>query len=228
MPAISVIIPALNEAGQIAAVISCARRAPEIEVIVADGGSTDDTIKAASEAGAQVVVEAGGRGAQLNVGAARAGAPVLLFLHADTMLPEGYATLVSQTLADERVALGAFSLAIAGASPGQQIVARLANWRSRWLGLPYGDQALFLRAEVFRQLGGFRAWPILEDLDLVRRARKLGRIAIVPKPVTTSSRRWRQLGTLRTTLINQMMLAGYALGFSPQSLALFYRRLRGR
>jgi rSAM/selenodomain-associated transferase 2 len=214
---IGVVVPALNEAALIGAALARLRGVP---VTVADGGSSDATRELAAAAGARVVVATGGRGAQQNAGAAALGdVDALLFLHADTILPNGWRAEVERILAGG-AALGAFRLAI----PGHPLIAAGANARSRLLALPYGDQALFIGRPVFDTLGGFRPLPIMEDYDLVRRARRLGRIGLARTAVTTSNRRWRRRGVVRTTLVNQAVLAGWALGIAPDRLAAFYRR----
>ncbi|MGB7406173.1 MAG: TIGR04283 family arsenosugar biosynthesis glycosyltransferase [Pacificimonas sp.] len=216
---ISVIIPSLNEAQRIGA---CVRALGDVEVIVADGGSSDDTVARAEAAGAAVVVERGGRGAQQNAGAATARGNHLLFLHADTLLPDGWVDLVVGALGRLDVALGAFSLGIEGARFGERLIASGANVRSRLFSLPYGDQALFLRRETFDKLGGFRPLPIMEDYDLVCRAQRVGTVETMPQKATTSNRRWRQTGLVRSVAINQLILAGYVFGFSTKRLARFY------
>jgi rSAM/selenodomain-associated transferase 2 len=214
---IGVVVPALNEAAVIATALA---RLCGVPVTVADGGSDDGTRERAEAAGARVVVETGGRGAQQNAGAATlADVDALLFLHADTILPGGWQAEVERILAGG-AALGAFRLAI----PGHPLIAAGANARSRLLALPYGDQALFLRRSTFDALGGFRPLPIMEDFDLVRRARRLGPVRLARMAVTTSNRRWRRRGAVRATLVNQLMLAGWALGVAPDRLAAFYRR----
>lgn len=218
---ISVIIPALNEAAVIAGSI---RSAQADDVILADGGSRDGTVQIAKTLGARIIVQPGGRGAQQNAGAAAARHDVLLFLHADTRLPSTWQEQVKRGLADPGVAIGAFSLGIEGAGRGERFVAAGANVRSRRLGLPYGDQALFMRRSTFEKLGGFRPLPIMEDYDLVRRARSFGRILTLDAAVSTSARRWRQAGWVRAIFINQLMLAGWHLGVAPERLARFYRK----
>jgi uncharacterized protein len=122
-----------------------------------------------------------------------------------------------------QVALGAFSFQIAGNAPGQRILEWTVNWRSRRRRLPYGDQALFLRRATFEEEGGFAALPIMEDYEFVRRLRRRGRIITVAARAVTSGRRWRQLGFLRATLRNQVVIAGYHLGVRPDKLAEYYR-----
>lgn len=221
---LAVVIPTLNEAPNIAAALAAVLAAPGVEAIVVDGGSRDGTPELAAKAGARVLTAAGGRAARQNAGATAATADLLLFLHADTRLPAGWADAVRQALADPTVVLGAFSLAIDGATPAERLVAAGANWRSRTWGVPYGDQALFLRRTTFERLGGFAPLPIMEDWDLARRAGALGRIRVLDLAAVTSPRRWRTLGVARTLWRNQLMLLGWRLGLAPDRLAAFYRR----
>ncbi len=222
-PTISVVIPALNEARQLPAVLDTIHAANSTEVIVVDGGSADGTAEAAEAKGARVVNANPGRSHQLNCGAAVATGPLLLFLHADTRLPEGFDYAIRQTLAQPGVVAGAFRLAIDGPGRGLRWVEWGVNLRSCLLQMPYGDQGIFLKAEVFHSLGGFPDLPMMEDFELVRRLRKMGRVALAPSTVVTSDRRWRTLGIWRTTLANQIMIVGYVLGINPQKLARWYR-----
>ncbi|MBI4859848.1 MAG: TIGR04283 family arsenosugar biosynthesis glycosyltransferase [Candidatus Riflebacteria bacterium] len=176
----------------------------------------------------RVLVAPPGRAGQMNVGAAVASGPVLLFLHADTRLPERFEEPVRATLDRAGVVAGAFRLAIENARGPLRFIQWAANFRSRWLGMPYGDQAVFAKAEVFRAVGGFPDLPILEDLEMIRRFRRFGRIAVVAATVTTSSRRWASRGALRGSWINQMVLAGYFAGVSPDRLLRWYGRMGGR
>lgn len=225
---ISVIIPTLNEAAELPTLLATLSPSSTLEVIVADGGSQDDTRAIAQQYGATVVQSAPGRAHQMNTGARAAIGKTLLFLHADTRLPDNFASLVEQTLAQPGVALGAFDLSIDGTLPGLRWVERGVRWRSRWLRLPYGDQALFLRTDTFWQLGGFPEVPILEDLKLVRKARKSGKVALAPAAVSTSARRWEALGVWQTTLINQGVLIAAMLGVPLEKITQFYRRSRSK
>lgn len=220
---ISVVIPTLNESPTIESLVRALHCDQDLEVIVADGGSCDDTIELAERAGACVVSSSAGRGRQMNAGAAVARGEILLFVHADVQLPPNFANLVRQELADGAVA-GAFALQLDASSWGLRLVQWGANLRTRLLQLPYGDQGIFLAAEQFFRMGGFRNWPLMEDFDFCRRLAKLGRIACAPAAVTASARRWQQRGVLRTTLINQGCVAGYFLGVPPERLARWYRR----
>lgn len=223
---ISIIIPTINEAESLGPTLAGVVGQPGVEVIVADGGSHDQTVSLASAAGARVMDAAAGRGSQQNAGARAAQGSILLFLHADTRLPEGFAAQVREALSLPGVVAGAFRFAINGGGWRFRLLELCTNWRAAWLGLPYGDQALFLPASLFQTMGGFREIALLEDVDLVLRLRKIGRITLLACPAHTSARRWKRLGFVRTTLINQLILLGFFCGFSPKRLALWYGKIR--
>ena len=222
---ISIIIPALNEAGVIEKAIASTVPSFNTEVIVVDGGSRDNTVSLAQNRGAKVIASPAGRAHQMNLGAEAATGDILLFLHADTCLPAGFDALVRAALQTEhpRAIAGAFALRIDGASPQLRWVEWGVWWRSRFLQMPYGDQALFLRSDTFDKMGGFPVLPIMEDFELVRRLRQLGKIAIVSAPVVTSARRWVERGVFVTTLINQIVILGYFLGINGERLRKVYR-----
>ena len=225
---ISVIIPVLNEAERIEAAINSARAttAP-VEIIVADGGSSDDTIARAEALGARVVTSAPGRARQMNFASAKARGDILLFLHADTLLPGDYATHVRAVL-DHGAVLGAFRFSVDESTPALRRMSWWANWRSNWLRCPYGDQALFVRKDTFRELGGYRDLPILEDFDLVRRAAKRGRVRTATGAAITSARRWQRLGVWYAVLRNQLVIAMWYAGIAPDRIARFYRGIETR
>ena len=225
---LSIVIPTLNEAADIGRLVERLLRAEAVECLVADGGSRDDTCSIAAQKGAMVLDVPGGRAAQQNVGAAKAKGRLLLFLHADTLPPDGYAGRIRQTLSRPAIVAGAFRFKADGAGPGMRWVERLTNLRSRVLQCPYGDQGLFLEARVFREMGGFAPMPILEDFDLVRRLRRRGAVVTLPYPAVTSARRWQRLGVLETTLINQIMILGFLCGVPVQTLQRLYRRRGSR
>jgi hypothetical protein len=195
-----------------------------VEVIVVDGGSSDGTPAMAQACGARVLVGRPPRSLQMNAGAALAGGAILIFLHADTRLPERFEEQVRQTLARPRVIAGAFRLKIDGNQKGLRTIERVADWRSRFLQMPYGDQALFLRRDTFWELGAFPPIPIMEDFEFIRRLKRQGRIASAPGYVRTSPRRWLQVGVAKTWLINQAIIAAYFMGAPPERLVTWYQR----
>jgi rSAM/selenodomain-associated transferase 2/rSAM/selenodomain-associated transferase 1 len=224
---ISVIIPALNEAGNIAETLLSIGHGKNIQVIVADGGSQDNTVSIAKSLGAKVINVLPPRSNQMNEGAAEATGDVLLFLHADTRLPKNFYRLILRSLAQPGIAAGAFELCIASPTPALRLIERLANWRSRYLGTPYGDQGIFMLSRVFHGVGGFSDFPIMEDFELIRRLQKKGKIITLSAPVLTSSRRWQNFGILKTTLINQLVIITYYMGIPPDTIARLYRRKQG-
>ncbi|HHP7244888.1 MAG TPA: TIGR04283 family arsenosugar biosynthesis glycosyltransferase [Elainellaceae cyanobacterium] len=220
---VSVIMPVLNEEHTISHSVVGALAEPNIEVIVVDGGSRDRTIEVAQVAGAIVMFAPAGRASQMNVGAQTAQGDILLFLHADTRLPDGFAAHIRQILAKPGVVAGAFQLRIDGTAPGLSLIEWGVKWRSRLFQLPYGDQAIFLESSTFQRVGGFPDLPIMEDFELIRRLRSLGTIAIAPSAVITSGRRWDKLGVLKTTVINQLIIVAYLLGMPIDRIARWYR-----
>jgi rSAM/selenodomain-associated transferase 2 len=222
MDYISVIIPTLNEELMIKETFK--RLGKAIEIIVVDGGSNDKTREIAKTLGAKVIISAKkGRALQMNLGGKIAKGDILLFLHADTLLPPDYQELIINTLSESNVIAGAFQLKIEGQEKSLRLVEKLVNWRSRFFSLPYGDQGIFLKASVFEDLSGFPELPIMEDFELIQRLKKRGKIAIVSSAVVTSGRRWRKLGVWKTTIINQLVILGYYLKIPPKLLKHFYR-----
>jgi hypothetical protein len=224
---ISVVIPALNEAENIAETLLSIGHEKNIQVIVADGGSQDNTVSIAESLGAKVINVLPPRSKQMNRGAAEATGDVLLFLHADTRLPKNFDWLVLGSLAQPGIAAGAFELRIDAPTPALRLIERMANWRSRCLRTPYGDQGIFMLSRVFHEAGGFPDFSIMEDFELIRRLRKKGEIITLSAPVLTSSRRWQNLGILKTTLINQLVIIAYYMGIPPDTIARLYRRKKG-
>jgi rSAM/selenodomain-associated transferase 2 len=217
---LSIIIPVLNEAQYLANTL--ATLPPEVETIVVDGGSQDDTIAVAKAAQAIALSGSCGRALQMNKGAAISTGDYLLFLHADTQLPENFAQIIPTILGQPNVVAGAFELKIDANLPGIQFVEWGTNLRSRCLQLPYGDQGIFLKRTTFEAVGGFPEQPIMEDFEFIQRLKQQGKIAIAPEKVITAGRRWQKLGILRTTWINQKIILAYWLGVSPAQLRQWY------
>jgi hypothetical protein len=226
-PAISVVIPALNEAREIGATLAALALGRNVETIVVDGGSTDGTAQLAAAAGARVLESARGKARQMNAGAAAASGELLVFLHADTRLPPGWDEHVRNMLADPDVALGAFRLGVGGPGIGLRLVEAWADWRTVARRLPYGDQCLCVRASAFRAVGGYPEMPLMEDYEFVRRVRRRGRVVLAPARDLASARRWLRVGVVRTSLLNQAIVAAYRLGVSPERLERWYRGRRG-
>lgn len=227
---ISVIIPTLNEELTLEKSLISVGNSKEVEIIVSDGGSDDATLAIAERLVHKTLSSPAGRGAQMNQGAAAASGDILLFLHADTILPVGWDDFLRTALSDKKIAGGAFSFSLSsshsGCSPSFSFISLMVNLRSRLLKLPYGDQAIFIRRELFEKLGGFREIPIMEDVELVKGMRRLGRLKILNLPVITSSRRWEKEGWIKTTVRNLLLLFLYRLGVSPERLYRFYRAVR--
>ncbi len=225
--AISVIIPTLNEADHIAGTITNIGHGNNTQIIVADGGSSDDTVSIATSLGANIIESSPPRSRQLNQGADAASNDILLFLHADTRLPEDFVKSVLRTLKQPGIVAGAFELRIDSPHPALRFIEYVANRRSRYLKMPYGDQAIFILSEMFHHVGGFPEMPIMEDFELIRRLQKKGGVVTVAEPVVTSPRRWLNHGILKTTLVNQLIVISYFLGISTDTIARLYRRSRG-
>ncbi len=230
---ISVIIPALDESAVIGDAIDRVREGEPWEIIVVDGLSDDATAAVAESHGARVVMSEPGRGRQMNAGAAMATGDILLFLHADTALPAGFTDHVARAMTAPapapapgprvKIVAGAFGLKIDAPQGSFRLIEAAVDRRSRWLGMPYGDQAIFLRAETFRAVGGYPEADAMEDFEMIRRLRKLGRIAIVPESVSTSARRWLSGGIWRTTLMNQVCVWAWLAGVSGGTIASWRR-----
>jgi rSAM/selenodomain-associated transferase 2 len=222
-----VIIPVLNEQANINAAIENVRQraaGQSHEIIVVDGDPDGTTVSAIANSSVHKIVFSPGRGRQMNEGASRAQGQVLLFLHADTKLPEGAFERIREVMTDGRYVAGAFDLAIDSQRPILRYIAARARMRSRINRIPYGDQAIFIRKDYFYQLGGYSDIPIMEDVDLMLRIRRNKRmIHILKERVLTSARRWETDGAFYTTLRNQILVTLFFLGVSPQKLARFYR-----
>lgn len=220
-PYLSVVIPALNEAADIETAIQSAR-CDDCEIIVVDGGSKDRTAACAQAAGARVILSPMGRALQQNRGARKANGKILLFLHADSRLPDNYCMHLFETLMDSQTVAGAFQFKTDFSNWGMRLIENAAHIRSAWFQMPYGDQGIFLRKDLFDRIGGFTPVPIAEDLFLVRQLARMGRIGLTPVPVVTSGRRWRTIGVWRATLVNYLIAGGCLIRVPARYLAPLY------
>lgn len=221
---LSVIVPVLNEAAGVAACLGGlqALRAAGHELIVVDGGSRDATVSQATPLADAVIPSPRGRARQMNAGSRRARGEVLLFLHADTWLAPDAGRVILDGLAWHRKGWGRFDVRLSGGHPCLRVVERLMNWRSRLTGIATGDQAIFVRKDWFEAIGGFADIPLMEDIDLSRRLKRLGAPLCLKESVLTSSRRWERRGILRTVLLMWRLRLEYYLGADPARLARCY------
>lgn len=225
-PRLSIVIPTLDAAANLPQTLDALAPGRGLiqEILVVDGGSRDDTLRVAEAAGATVLTAARGRGSQLAAGGAAAGGGWLLFLHADTVLAPDWAVSVQDFMAEgegnERRA-AVFRLALDDDDPRARRIERLANWRTRMLGLPYGDQGLLVAARFYRELGGFRPLSLMEDVDLARRIGR-GRLVVLPAVALTSAARYRRGGWWLRPLRNLSILGLYFLGVPPDRLHRLY------
>jgi len=223
---ISVVVPTLNEAPSLAQTLTVARRHGIGDIVVADGGSRDATRDVAARLADTVIVAERGRAAQMNAGAAAARGDVLLFLHADTRLPGDFADAVARALAAPDAVAGFFSVVLDAAGWRYRLIGRLISLRSRLTRIATGDQAIFVRRDVFEALGGYAPLPLMEDIELMGRLKRRGRVVALPQAVTTSARRWQRHGVWRTVLLMWTLRLAYYAGISPVTLARWYRDAR--
>lgn len=229
-PTLSVIIPTLNEQEQLASTLASLIDQPGVEVIVADGGSSDQTVAIARQAGVDRVVRTARpcRSLQLNTGAQAAVGQILLFLHADTRIPRSACNAIQQVMRDATIAGGALKLRIASDKRRVRWIAWVVNLRARWLGLPYGDQGIFVRRSAFESMSGFADVPIMEDYILVRQLSAQGKKVLLDEYALTSGRRWENAGVVRTTLMNWLAVLLYHAGVKPERIRQVYDRWLGR
>lgn len=225
-PEFSIIIPVYNEEAVINDAVDRlyeGQQGESFELLVVDGNG-GGTLRALQRAGVRGLLSAKGRACQMNRGAAEARGQILLFLHADTTLPPGALALIKAALQDDKVKAGAFNLRIDSAHTLLKIISFVSSLRSRLTREPYGDQAIFIRADYFSELGGYKELPLMEDVDLMHRIKQdRQRLNIITQPVSTSARRWESEGILYCTLRNWTLITLYKLGISPETLCHFYK-----
>ena len=229
MRRLSIVMPVLDEAAIITAALAALAplRARGAEVIVVDGGSSDGTVALARPLADRVITGPHNRGEAMNAGAALAVGDIFLFLHADTALPDGADHVIVRALLRrgfER-AWGRFDLRIAGRHPLLALVARMINWRSQLTGVATGDQAIFVTRKAFWSVGGFPDLPLMEDIALSRKLKRLCRPSCVAAPAVTSGRRWDHHGLWHTVVLMWRLRLAYYLGAEPAGLALAYGRI---
>jgi rSAM/selenodomain-associated transferase 2 len=220
---LSVIIPCLNEEKRLLDCIRSAQRLNPFEVIVVDGGSRDRTVELAEREGARVIKTSRGRGIQLQEGASASKGEILLFLHADSVIKE---EIDLKAYIRDGFIGGFFRLRFDDPSLSFRLIEFFANMRSRLFKLPYGDQAIFVKKEVFQKIGGFRPYPFLEDIDLVLRLRKMGKLISLDIPVVVSPRRLKRgfpFSPILLSIRNVIIVLLYILGISPFKLIKLYR-----
>ena len=224
---LSIIVPCLNEAEGIAGTLSALAplRSRGAEVIVVDGGSSDGTVERAAPHADSVFSARRGRASQMNAGAARARGEILLFLHADTHLPESADALIVEGLQRLRRGWGRFDVAISGSHPLLRVVAWLMNARSRLTGIATGDQAIFVTRSLFTAAGGYPDIALMEDIALCKRLKRFGPPLCVRHRLTASGRRWEKHGVVRTILLMWRLRLAYWLGADPRKLAVRYDKI---
>lgn len=223
LPQLSVVIPALDAAAQLPACLASLEEAKPGEVILVDGGSADGTVPLAESRGVHIIACPRGRGLQLRTGGEAASGEWLLFLHADTHLAAGWAQEAADFMAEpgNRARAAVFRFALDDPVDQARRIERLANWRARRLGLPYGDQGLLLSGDFYRALGGFKPLPLMEDVELVRRIGRR-RLAFLDSQAATSAERYRRGGWWGRPARNVCLLGAYFLGLPPRLLARLY------
>ncbi|MFW2353918.1 TIGR04283 family arsenosugar biosynthesis glycosyltransferase [Hydrogenophaga sp.] len=222
---LSIIVPMLNEATGLPRLLNrlSVLKSQGCEVLIVDGGSDDGCAELAARTGLQVLTSPKGRARQMNHGAAHATGNVLLFLHADTVLPEGAIITIRRAMQSSGAVWGRFDVVIDGPHPMLRVVAQLMNLRSRWTGIATGDQAMFVTREAFNAAGGFPDQPLMEDIELSRRLLERSRPACIGNTVLTSGRRWESRGIWRTILLMWRLRWAYWRGAPADQLAQLYK-----
>jgi len=221
-----VVIPLLNEAIALPQLLQDLRQCDADEVVLVDGGSSDETQQVLQESGLRWLNSKCGRGAQMNAGARVCESEIILFLHADTSISSGDIDILRELAAKPSHMGGRFDVRLSGAHPALRVVEWLINLRSRLSRISTGDQAMFVRRDVFEAMGGFADIALMEDIEFSRRLKRLGKIACLHQKVCTSSRRWERHGIFRTMLLMWRLRLFYWLGVPAERLARIYREAR--
>jgi rSAM/selenodomain-associated transferase 2 len=223
---VSIIVPTLNEAQGLRDTLTQIQQLCPHELVVSDGGSDDNTLKIAKKFTEHVVSGPAGRALQMNAGAQIATGDIFIFLHADSRIePASYEKMLHSLKSSEKIG-GAFSLCIDSDKWSLRLITRLANLRSKFFGMAYGDQAFFVKNSTFQQMNGFAEFPICEDIDFFKRLRKLGPVILLKEKSLTSPRRWIKEGIWFTTLRNILITILFELGFPPRILTKWYQVIR--
>ena len=225
MPTLSIIVPALNEAAELAATLASLRAccADKTQLIVVDGGSVDDTVGIARRFADRVVCADRGRASQMNAGAAAATGEVLWFVHADTAAPAMAGDAVLDAAGDQGAAWGHCGVRLDGESALLRVVQRMMNWRARFTGVATGDQGIWVRRSIFEAVGGYPPMRLMEDVALSKRLRRLRRPVCLPLYLRTSARRWQARGVARTVVLMWWLRLAFWLGVRAEVLARWYR-----
>jgi len=226
VPRISIVIPVLNEEEQIGGFLTRLQpyRSQNIEIILVDGGSDDGTVELAAQSADVILESIRGRAHQMNRGAERASGDILVFLHADTRLPERFREILAGDFWESDSSWGRFDVKLSGHHYLFRIIEFFINWRSRLTGIATGDQAIFMKRAAFTRLGGFLPVPFMEDIALSKELKRISRPYCVRNPVTTSSRKWEQEGIIRTVLLMWRLRLAYFFGADPARLIQLYYR----
>ncbi len=220
---LSIVIPVLSDTEPLGRLLTTIRADPQVDIVVVNGGAPDDRLTAiCHRPDVRLLTSAPGRGCQMNVGASAAAGRWIVFLHADTRLPPQWSNEIRRASADPDVVGGSFRFRLDSDAWQARLIERAVARRVRWLDLAYGDQALFVRRDVFEAMGGYREWPLMEDIEFVRRLRRAGKLYHSPQPVLTSARRWEHDGWWRRSAKNVMLQALFFAGMAPERLANWY------
>lgn len=223
---IAVIVPLLNEAGELPRLLNRLQACGADELVIVDGGSTDGSRQQLEASGLRWLTSSPGRAVQMNNGARICTSDILLFLHADTEISPDHIEIMRGLACKPEIAGGRFDVRLSGRHMALRVIERFINLRSRLTRISTGDQAMFVRREIFERMGGFAVIPLMEDIEFSRRLKRQGSVACLRRRVLTSSRRWEQHGILRTILLMWTIRLLFWMRVSPAKLAVMYHHIR--